>query len=49
MILSSMSIAESHKNMRLTPMEIERLVEELIKRLEIKMRKQEAEVKNGTE
>jgi hypothetical protein len=34
--LLRMSISPSHKNMRLTPMEIIRLVEELFKRLEIK-------------
>ena len=36
-----MSIAPKMENLRLTPMEIIRLVEELFKRLEIKIQKQE--------
>ncbi len=35
------SIAPSEKNMRLTPMEIIRLVDELMDRLEIKYKKEE--------
>lgn len=33
--------------LRLTPMEITKLVEELMKRLEMKLRKNEIEAKNG--
>jgi hypothetical protein len=39
---------DHHKpgTMRLTPLEIVKLVEELMKRLEMKLRKQEVELKN---